>query len=137
MIILEAKIIKIISLTAVVINAGSKKDVKKGQKFQIIGKTSTDTVIDPDTGENLGCLDEIKGTVIATRVYPNMSILETPVHRKGFSPTAAQVAIASGTLLNTLYGPEEQTKLNVDRDQITGGMPDSSPIRIGDLVREI
>lgn len=135
MIILEAKIIKIISLTAVVINAGSNKDVKKGQKFQIVGKTGTDPVIDPDTGENLGSLDEIKGTVIVTRVYPNMSILETPVHRKGFSPI--QMPGPSGSIMNALYGPEEQVNLNVDRSQITGGMPDSSPIRIGDLVREI
>lgn len=121
------KIVKIISQTSVVMNAGLAESVKVGQRFQIIGKNG-EQVIDPETGKSLGTLDEIKGTVEATHVYPAMTILETLKHR-------SKTPINQGFAQTMIYGPEIPDQLNVKREDISGGMPSSdSPIEIGDEV---
>ena len=119
----QIKIAKIISTTELVINAGLNQNVNIGDKFQIIDKVGSKPVIDPDTGESLGTLDIIKGTVEVTAVYPNMSIVQSertinPFVQPSISP----------------YQVRED--LNVDKSQITGGMPEKEnvPIKIGDIV---
>lgn len=134
----EMKIAKIISNEAVVINAGSKDGIKEEQKFQIIGKIGLEPVIDPDTGDSLGTLDELKGVVIAKTVYPNMTVAETEMHRAGGTFDYSSVLKGIATTNDVLYGPYVHTKLNVDSDQITGGLQDSSdPIKVGDIVTKI
>ena len=73
----EMKIAKIIDTKRVVINAGADRLVV-GDTLEIIDKFGTDPVIDPDTGEELGTLDVLKGKVIVTQVYPHMAIAESP-----------------------------------------------------------
>lgn len=120
----QIKIAKIISTTELVINAGLNQNINVGDKFQIIDKVGSEPVIDPDTGESLGTLDIIKGTVEVTSVYPNMSIVQSEQTTK--SPFT-QIAINP-------YQVRED--LNVDKSQITGGTPQNKnvPIKIGDIV---
>lgn len=139
----EMKIAKIISKQSVVINAGDNQGIKVGQKFQIIGKFGTEPVIDPDTGESLGMLDELKGIVTAKKVYPRMTIAESGRHRAG-GITDTKTLLPYGLTQETerlnrmLYGSYVQDSLNVDEDQITGGFEGSDePIKIGDIVRKI
>lgn len=134
----EMKIAKIISNEAVVINAGSNDGIEKEQKFQIIGKVGLEPVIDPDTGESLGTLDELKGIVIAKNVYPNMTVAETEMHRAGGTVDYTDMFKGISSTNNVLFGPYVHTKLNVDSDQITGGIQDSTdPIKVGDIVTKI
>lgn len=120
----QIKIAKIISTTELVINAGSNQNINVGDKFQIIDKVGSEPVMDPDTGESLGTLDIIKGTVEVTAVYPNMSIVQSEQTTKN---PFTQIAINP-------YQVRED--LNVDTSQITGGAPQNNnvPIRIGDIV---
>lgn len=135
----KLRIAKIINDTTVVINGGRNVGIKEGQKFQIIGKRGTEPVTDPETGEELGTLDELKGIVVATDIYPRMSIAETP-KTKNNNTNIMQQAIAHqmGSLGYLLNGTSSQEFLNVDRGQITGGLPEkNSPVQIGDYLEKI
>lgn len=124
----QIKIAKIISTTELVINAGSKQNINKGDKFQIIDKVGNEPVIDPDTGESLGTLDIIKGIVEVTTVYPNMSIVQS-------ERTINPLLQASMGVAQSLSSYQIRKDLNVDKAQITGGAPQNEnvPIKIGDV----
>lgn len=122
----KMKIAKIISTKQVVVNAGSNVGLKVGDKLEIIDKFGDDPIIDPDTGENLGTLDLVKGTVIVSKVYPHMVIADSP----------KTSTMANLMQPNYLPGFTIQKDLNVDPSQITGGFPETSDqqIHIGDIV---
>lgn len=124
------KIAKIISTKQIVVNAGSNDGLKVGDKLEIIDKFGDEPIVDPDTGESLGTLDLIKGTVIVSKVYPHMAIADSPK----VSPLLQ--AMRPGLLSSPLYGSSYQEDLNVDPSQITGGLPEAGDqqIRIGDIV---
>lgn len=126
----EMKIAKIISTKQIVVNAGSNDGLKVGDKLEIIDKFGDEPIVDPDTGESLGTLDLIKGTVIVSKVYPHMAIADSPK----VSPLLQ--AMRPGLLSSPLYGSSYQEDLNVDPSQITGGLPEAGDqqIRIGDIV---
>ncbi|GEO77660.1 hypothetical protein LCR01_21030 [Companilactobacillus crustorum] len=137
----EMRIAKIIDTTSVVINAGEDDGIKKGDKFQIIGKKGVE-VLDPETGDFLGTLDDLKATIIANTVYPHMTIAESEKHKipgMGNPSTLASTALTQGMfnsipkeLLEPHYVHED---LNVDKTQITGSFKKSDkPIQVGDLV---
>ncbi|MBB1123522.1 hypothetical protein CBF86_07575 [Limosilactobacillus reuteri] len=132
----KMKVAKIISTKQIVVNAGSNAGLKEGDTLEIIDKFGTDPVTDPDTGENLGTLDIPKGTVIVSRVYPRMAIADAPIeHTSSYNSilqrTPALTAINALGLNETV-----QSDLNVDPDQITGGLPNSTDleIHVGDEV---
>lgn len=129
----EMRIAKIISTKQIVINAGQEDGIKKGDTLEIIDKFGSDPVIDPDTGESLGCLDISKGTVTVSQVYPHMAIAEAP-----YKTTNMYNALnPSERLIDALSGNIHiQSDLNVDPKEITGGLPQASntPIKVGDIV---
>lgn len=129
----EMKIAKIISTKQVVVNAGSNVGLKVGDKLEIIDKFGDDPIVDPDTGENLGTLDLVKGNVIVSKVYPHMAIADS---RKVSSFLKAMSPELLASPFSPLYGSSYQEDLNVDPSQITGGFPksDNQQIRIGDIV---
>lgn len=130
------KVAKIISTKQIVVNAGSNAGLKEGDTLEIIDKFGTDPVTDPDTGENLGTLDIPKGTVIVSRVYPRMAIADAPIEHTSSYNSILQRNPAL-TAINALGLNETvQSDLNVDPDQITGGLPNSTDleIHVGDEV---
>ncbi|MCD5424112.1 FlgT C-terminal domain-containing protein [Limosilactobacillus fermentum] len=126
----EMKIAKIISTKQVIVNAGSNVGLKVGDKLEIIDKFGDDPIVDPDTGENLGTLDLVKGNVIVSKVYPHMAIADS------LKVSSFLKAMSPELLASSLYGGSYQEDLNVDPSQITGGFPqsDNQQIRIGDIV---
>ena len=114
------KIVKIIDDQNIVISGGKNRQINEGDKFTVIDKNSEE-IIDPDTFESLGYLYKSKGTVIATTVYDQLTILSS---------------IEVPTNLNSFMFPPRQTTLDVNEDQITGGL-ESGPISIGDYVQKI
>jgi len=116
------KVVKIISDEEIVVNAGYKQGIKKGQELEIF--VPGEEVIDPDTGRSLGTLDTIKAYVTVRDVYENMC-----------------VCINSETATRNFLNPFEgftitkPKRLNVDSTQISGGFKEDRIIRVGDLVR--
>ena len=121
----EMKIAKIINTKQVVVNAGRNAGLKVGDKLEIIDKFGDSPIIDPDTGEDLGTLDLPKGFLSVTQVYSRMAIAESP--RVPMLPTMN---------INSALFPAAQKDLNVDPEQITGGLPSPSgeKIKVGDIV---
>lgn len=136
----EMKIAKIIDTKRVVINAGADRLVV-GDTLEIIDKFGTDPVIDPDTGEELGTLDVLKGKVIVTQVYPHMAIAESP-KKKIQRPDLRELTNfgtreAMSRQFSSIMGTQTiQDDLNVNPDQISGGLPkNNNPlINVGDIV---
>ncbi|WP_459756297.1 hypothetical protein [Pediococcus ethanolidurans] len=65
-----------------------------------------------------------------------MSIAETESHRIDSVLSSKNSIARISSVMSAMYGPVVKDELNVDRSQITGGMPDSSDnlVRIGDLL---
>lgn len=135
----EYRVAKIIDDKNLIITGGYEDGIKVNDKMEIIDKSSDITVKDPDTGEILGTLDATKGEVVVAKVFPHMAIVESPKRK------VPGLTTATGTLNVGLSVQESlkrmmtehitQDALNVDPEQITGGLPRSSaPIRIGDIV---
>lgn len=59
----------------VVINSGSKNGVKSGSRYLIF--TKGDEIVDATTGENLGCLEIVRGNGIVVHVQENISIVRS------------------------------------------------------------
>ena len=72
---MEYRVIKVIDLYTVVINAGSEK-VDEGDSFNLYGYDENVTV-DPETGEELGHLYYPKGKGVIISTQEKMSILRS------------------------------------------------------------
>lgn len=72
---LAATVVHVIDDYKVVINRGLEQDVKVGDTYLIyaIGPD----LIDPETEESLGPLEEVRGRAIVRHVQPKISTLET------------------------------------------------------------
>lgn len=123
------KIVKIISDTAFILNAGLKDDISKGTKFEIVD-SDPEPILDLDTEEIIGYLNLPKGIIIAEQVQEKMTIARTQLNKK--TNRSALFDAMSVLQPYTTYTREE---LNVDETQITGGLNRSNnPIRVGDEV---
>lgn len=119
----DYRVVKIIDDTSLIINAGAKDGVKKGDYMQISGKGPV--IIDPVNNEPLGRLDIIKDKLIVTDIYEKMCVCETPYTSTYFSSVLSSTPLLSST----------QRKLNVDATDISGN--GDKIIRIGDSAKLI
>ncbi|WP_279096061.1 hypothetical protein [Lactobacillus taiwanensis] len=134
----EFRVAKIINDKSLIVTAGDKDGIKIGDQMEIVDKSSDIEVKDPETGEILGTLDATKGTVEVTKVFPHMSIVEPPKRTVPGLTAAATLnhGFSIQESLNRMMTEHVvQDSLNVDPEQITGSLPQSSkPIRVGDIV---
>lgn len=70
-----ARVVSILSPTKVVINKGSNDEVEKGQRFVVF--SHGDHVKDPETGEDLGQIEVVKGKGEVVHPQERMATLET------------------------------------------------------------
>lgn len=138
----KIKIIKIIDETAFIINAGSDDGIEPNDQFNIIDSEG-EQIFDPETNELLGMLNTSKGKIIADEVYPKMTITKTRrIAHRSTSPLTENLAIITNNYKRILgensYDPVHYEELNVDQDQITGGLNQSNhPIKVGDEVSKL
>lgn len=123
------KIVKIISDTAFILNAGLNDNISKGTKFEIVD-SDPEPILDLDTEETIGYLNLSKGIIIAEQVQEKMTIARTRLNKQTNRSTLLDAMSALQPY--TTYTREE---LNVDETQITGGLNRSNnPIQVGDEV---
>lgn len=115
------KVIKIIDIENIVINAGKENYIKKGDKFEIysVGKEVKDL-----DGNSLGTLNTVKETVTAVVVFPKMCICQKII----YTPPA-YISITSQNITSK-KGP---VALDVDTKEFSGGLSEDLTIHIGDL----
>ena len=140
--IIEGKIVKILDEYSIVINIGRNNGVVKDTEFVIFTR-SDEEVKDPDSGEVLGKLENVKDYVTAAHVQDKFTICvakETKnMHKEGES--AGAQTLSGAMMAESMSARPEGSKisakkLNVNASQITG-VPQLGPISIGDCVRAI
>lgn len=127
------KVVKIVNEYRVVINAGKEDGIKVGNVFEIYQEG--ETVMDPDTKENLGTMDYIKATVEVIDLFPKMCACRNTDTTTVPSAISQAVLGFAGALEN--YGQVTKVaKLNVNVEDISGGYEDiDKKIHVGDKVR--
>ena len=98
-----ATVVRVVDDYKVVINRGAKHGIQEGQRF-LIYHLDTNPIKDPETGHNLGQLEIVRGTGIATHVQENITTVSSD--RKG--PTGRRVVRRQGWPLGAI-GREEET----------------------------
>lgn len=72
---IQTKVARVVSPTELILAAGAKDGVEEGMEFIVY--TLSDSVWDPDTGEDLGQIEIVKAKLIAAHVQEHMTIART------------------------------------------------------------
>jgi hypothetical protein len=129
-----AKVVKVIDEFTIVINAGMDKGVQQGKTFLIVG--IGEIIADPDTNEELGSLEIVRGKARVVHVQNRISTLTSADFEK--RPDVREIkkvsATGRGNTLATLFGPQ---------DTVTESITPSEPklkkftgIEVGDIAIE-
>jgi len=129
---IQMKVARVVSPTELILAAGAKDGVEEGMEFIVY--TLSDSVWDPDTGEDLGQIEIVKAKLIAAHVQEHMTIARTK------SQTFTRLNSYREQLRSQLLGEYQTThvvdeKMAVEKvDAITNR---DLIVRIGDLARTV
>lgn len=131
---ITGKVAAIIDATTLVLNVGAEQGVTEGHLFAIVAPHGE--VIDPDTGENLGLWESVKGRVVVTHVQPRMCTVRTPLVDEGpYTGTLSEMMVRHSF---GLYGDHRQDRERLDvQAEGVAGRPRTPPIAVGDVARSI
>jgi hypothetical protein len=123
------QIARILSETEVVLNVGSLEQVKENMEFVIFSEG--ENITDPETGQDLGPIETVKGRLKVTHVMENMSRAKTLTYEVG--AWGSQSALS-----RALYGATEtrRQKLQVQDGQVEPIKEDLT-VQVGDMVRSL
>ena len=126
---INGKIARILSDKEVVLNVGEESGVKAGMKFVIYEES--DHIIDPETGEDLGALEIVKGRIVVNHVMPKISNAESETYTvsTSYSGLAAAAFLVGGT-------ETRRRKLQVEESDIKP-VKENKNVKNGDLVRSV
>ena len=117
-----AKVIDVIDEYRVVINRGSREGLKNGMRV-VVYAVGKEDLIDPDTGENLGKLEIVRGIGTLTNVQPKIATVKSAMKR----PAPKTIVRRPWGGLAGLGGEEEVHEAAID-------LPFDEPEK-GDFVR--
>ncbi len=140
--VIEGKVTRILDEYRIVINVGRIDEVKEGMVF-VVFTQSEDEIKDPDSGEVLGKLENVKDYISVAHVQDRFS---TCVAREKKKMTKEGEAMGVQTLSGAMMaesmtarpesGKIDTEKLNVNTSQITG-IPQLGPISVGDKISSV
>ncbi len=139
---IEGKVARILDEYSIVINVGRNNGVVNGMVF-VVYVQGDDEIKDPDSGESLGKLENVKDYVYVSHVQDKFSTCvagEKGAFSGEVQSTGAQTL--SGAMMaesmKARPGSDRVSneKLNVNTSQITG-VPQLGPISVGDGVRAV
>jgi len=124
---LKGRVAKILAPHKIVINIGRNDGVQTGMKFVVYEEG--EMINDPETGEPLEKLELVKGTVEVTHLQDKISIAESfEVEKRVYSPLAPIAQFVPREY--TVKVKEKLTEAEVEE-------PKPSPLKVGDLVRQL
>lgn len=126
---IHTKVARVLDATQVVLAAGEIDGVKEGMVFIIYDLS--DSILDPETGEDLGRIELVKGTVIAQHVQDKMTIASTRSRKveRTINPFAAMTALVERKVVESV-----QDQLNVEGAK---SLKADLTVRVGDNVRSV
>ena len=132
----QTKVARIIDPTQIVLAAGETDGVREGMEFVIYDLS--DTIRDPETQEDLGRIELVKGRVIADHVQDKITIARTPSRNveKVVDPMGAIAAVISA---HSLFGPRTFRVIEHDQLKVEGAVAIKTDqvVRVGDSVRSV
>ena len=142
----EGKVAKILGNNEIVINRGRGQGVRQGMLFEIFAPEGEE-VWDPDTGETLGTVEDIKAQAEVTEVKDRLSVArlrnaETPFAGIGDMQENLQrmfgQMFGEGVQVQGFgFNPPEDDEADDMESMLGGPLKDLSKVQVGDAVREI
>jgi hypothetical protein len=117
-----AKVVAIPDAYRVVINAGQEQGVKQGHSFTIVALG--ETIVDPESKEELGQLEIVRGKTRVEHIQEKMTTLVSSEDE----PAEVQEVRRSPTTLASIFGETVITKPGIRKLKSLAG------VEIGDLV---
>ena len=139
--IIEGKVAKILDEYSIVINIGRNDGVTEGMVF-VVFTQSSDEIKDPDSGETLGTLENVKDYVSAIHIQDKFAtcvakeVKKIPEEGESSSAQTLSGAMMAESMSARPGGKIRTEKLNVNTSLIAG-VPQSDPITLGDKVRSV
>jgi hypothetical protein len=142
----EGKVAKILGNSEIVINRGSGQGVRRGMLFEVFAPEGEE-VWDPDTGETLGTVEDVKATAEVTEVKERLAVAriqnvqETPFGAVDIGEMQENLQ----RMFGQMFGEDVQVRGfgatqgdDPDLESMLGGpLQDLSKVQVGDAVREI
>lgn len=146
----EGKVAKVLGNNEVVLNRGREHGVRHGMVFEIFAPEG-DEVWDPDTGETLGTVEDVKAKAEVTEVKEWLSVAklqagENPFGAMNMGDMQENLQRIFGQMFGDnvqvqgfgLGGNQGGDQNDEDLENMFGGpLEDLSQIQVGDAVREI
>ncbi len=139
--IIEGKVAKILDEYSIVINVGRNDGVTEGMVF-VVFTQSSDEIKDPDSGETLGTLENVKDYVSAVHIQDKFAtcvakeVKRIPEEGESSGAQTLSGAMMAESMSARPGGKIRTEKLNVNTSQIAG-VPQLGPITVGDKVRSV
>ncbi len=143
----EGKVAKILGKGEVVLNRGRTHGVRQGMVFEIFAPEGEE-VWDPDTGETLGTVDDVKAKAEVTEVKEKLAIArfvdsQSPFGVAGFGEMQENLQRIFGQMFGENvqaqgFGGTGQGDGPEDLESMFGGpLEDVTKVQVGDAAREI
>jgi hypothetical protein len=142
----EGKVAKILGKAEIVVNRGRSHGVRTGMLFEIFAPEGEE-VWDPDTGETLGTVEDVKAKAEVTEVKDNLAVArifdaDSPFGAAGFGEMQENLQ----RMFQQMFGENVQVQGfgttgqgdGPDLESMFGGpLEDVTKVQVGDAVREI
>lgn len=125
------KVAQIASDEEVVLNVGSQHGVKNDMEFAIY--MEGDHVIDPETKEDLGAIEIVKGRVRVYHVMEKMSLARAVLIEERVQ---SEYSVLAREIAGALHTRLRQSKLEVRNDEVSPIKKDLV-VKVGDIVRSM
>lgn len=122
-------VIRIMSAEEVLINVGTRDNVKEGMEFVIYKVDKQTPIIDPQTKEKLGFLETIKGRIVVTNAQEKFSRAKSVPPASNFSKDANRFATQTRPNIPTPVG-----NLNIDVQKVQK-LNENLTVEVGDPIR--
>ncbi len=142
----EGKVAKILGKGEIVLNRGRSHGVKQGMLFEVFAPEGEE-VWDPDTGETLGTVEDVKAQAEVTEVKERLAVAR--LQNTMASPFGAVNMGEMQENLQRIFGQMFGDNVHIqgfgtgqgndpDLESMLGGpLEDLSKVQVGDAVREI
>jgi hypothetical protein len=143
----EGKVAKILGRGEIVVNRGQSHGVRKGMLFEIFAPEGEE-VWDPDTGETLGTVEDVKAKAEVTEVKEKLAVArifdaDSPFGASGFGEMQENLQ----RIFQQMFGENVQVQGfemgrgpddGPDLESMFGGpLEDVTKVKVGDAIREI
>jgi hypothetical protein len=144
--IVEGKVAKILGKGEIVVNRGRSHGVRTGMLFEIFAPEGEE-VWDPDTGETLGTVEDVKAKAEVTEVKDRLAVarLQSTQETPFGAVNIAEMQENLQRMFGQMFGEDVQIRGfgatsgdDPDLESMLGGpLQDLSQVQVGDAVREI